>query len=399
MHTAFLLVLAMAAATGRALAYIEIIPAVRTYEYTSAQFGPQIPDEGVSGYLIPVDFLFSGKNSSKGCSPIDSGLLAERLSELVNVVGSLPIPWIALVERGECTFVEKVQAMQQSGASAVIIGDSVDDDTPTMGSKEPGPDVCTPSVLIRHWRYQDLKFQAIQKLMAEDGSSDEQQRRRIRLLATRILPEGKRSWIWKNLFGMLFFGVFVMLIVYMLWRGFTTLEEASTEDGENRPATRAAVANLPTKTYLLANREPNDPDICAVCLDNFAENDRLRRLPCKHEFHVACIDPWLLTRKRTCPICKTDACPRRAEACPPAREAEETSPLLQQSQYLSFESAYYNGLLDSPRSTVSSGSAYVPPIIVLSHSDPSLASFIADTEDYDNARGLALANRRSMPQW
>lgn len=382
---------------ARVSAYIEILPAVRTYEYTGAQFGPRVPEEGVSGYLIPVDFVFSGTASSKGCLPIDAGLLAERLNELVNVAGSLPIPWIALVERGGCTFVEKVQAMQQSGASAVIIGDSADDDTPAMGSKEADPDVGIPSVLVRHWRYLDLKFQTIQELMAED-SGDEQQRRRIRLLATRILPKGERAWIWKNLLGMLFFGIFAMMIVYMLWLGFTSSEDAGSEDGENRPATCDAVANLPTKTYLMATHEPDDPDICAVCLDDFVENDRLRRLPCKHEFHVACIDPWLLTRKRTCPICKTDACPRRAEAHPPAREAEETSPLLRHSQYFSFEpDYYYTGLLDSPPSTVSSGSAYAPPIIVLSHSDPSLASFVADTEDYENARGLALANRRSMP--
>jgi E3 ubiquitin-protein ligase RNF13 len=35
----------------------------------------------------------------------------------------------------------------------------------------------------------------------------------------------------------------------------------------------------------------------------------LRILPCKHEFHVICVDQWLLTRKRTCPVCKADSCP------------------------------------------------------------------------------------------
>jgi hypothetical protein len=29
-------------------------------------------------------------------------------------------------------------------------------------------------------------------------------------------------------------------------------------------------------------------------------------LPCGHEFHVDCITPWLVTRRRTCPICKGD---------------------------------------------------------------------------------------------
>ena len=32
--------------------------------------------------------------------------------------------WIALVERGQCTFIEKVRNMQASGAIAVVVGDN-----------------------------------------------------------------------------------------------------------------------------------------------------------------------------------------------------------------------------------------------------------------------------------
>jgi putative N-acetylmannosamine-6-phosphate epimerase len=31
-------------------------------------------------------------------------------------------PWIALVVRGSCNFVQKVRAMQSSGAAAVVVG-------------------------------------------------------------------------------------------------------------------------------------------------------------------------------------------------------------------------------------------------------------------------------------
>jgi E3 ubiquitin-protein ligase RNF13 len=31
--------------------------------------------------------------------------------------------WIALLERGQCSFIDKVRAMQSSGAIAVVVGD------------------------------------------------------------------------------------------------------------------------------------------------------------------------------------------------------------------------------------------------------------------------------------
>uniref|UniRef100_A0A670ZPB5 RING-type E3 ubiquitin transferase n=1 Tax=Pseudonaja textilis TaxID=8673 RepID=A0A670ZPB5_PSETE len=44
-------------------------------------------------------------------------------------------------------------------------------------------------------------------------------------------------------------------------------------------------------------------DSCAICLDQFQKNQCLRILPCLHEFHRDCVDPWLLLQQ-TCPLCK-----------------------------------------------------------------------------------------------
>ncbi|XP_032084745.1 RING finger protein 215 [Thamnophis elegans] len=44
-------------------------------------------------------------------------------------------------------------------------------------------------------------------------------------------------------------------------------------------------------------------DSCAICLDQFQRNQCLRVLPCLHEFHRDCVDPWLLLQQ-TCPLCK-----------------------------------------------------------------------------------------------
>ena len=45
-------------------------------------------------------------------------------------------------------------------------------------------------------------------------------------------------------------------------------------------------------------------DSCAICLDDFKYCEELRLLPCKHGFHINCIDPWLSKSSELCPMCK-----------------------------------------------------------------------------------------------
>uniref|UniRef100_UPI00358FA1EF E3 ubiquitin-protein ligase znrf3-like isoform X2 n=1 Tax=Myxine glutinosa TaxID=7769 RepID=UPI00358FA1EF len=45
----------------------------------------------------------------------------------------------------------------------------------------------------------------------------------------------------------------------------------------------------------------SDPT-CAICLEDFNHGQELRVLPCNHEFHKACVDPWLF-QHQTCPLC------------------------------------------------------------------------------------------------
>lgn len=47
-------------------------------------------------------------------------------------------------------------------------------------------------------------------------------------------------------------------------------------------------------------------DECAICLDDFEEGMRLRKLPCGHVFHSTCVARWLIERHAVCPLCKMD---------------------------------------------------------------------------------------------
>ncbi|XP_043698265.1 E3 ubiquitin-protein ligase SDIR1-like isoform X1 [Telopea speciosissima] len=42
---------------------------------------------------------------------------------------------------------------------------------------------------------------------------------------------------------------------------------------------------------------------CSVCLEQVNAGEIIRSLPCLHQFHANCIDPWL-RQQGTCPVCK-----------------------------------------------------------------------------------------------
>ncbi|KAI3988459.1 hypothetical protein MKX01_026273 [Papaver californicum] len=52
---------------------------------------------------------------------------------------------------------------------------------------------------------------------------------------------------------------------------------------------------------VLMSRE--DGLTCSVCLEQVDVGEIVRSLPCLHQFHANCIDPWL-RQQGTCPVCK-----------------------------------------------------------------------------------------------
>lgn len=67
--------------------------------------------------------------------------------------------------------------------------------------------------------------------------------------------------------------------------------------------TKEQIDNLSTRKY-----EPNSIDnelgkVCSVCISDYVTGNKLRQLPCMHEFHIHCIDRWL-SENCTCPVCR-----------------------------------------------------------------------------------------------
>ncbi|KAJ5666131.1 uncharacterized protein N7477_008579 [Penicillium maclennaniae] len=50
---------------------------------------------------------------------------------------------------------------------------------------------------------------------------------------------------------------------------------------------------------------------CPICTDDFIKGQDLRVLPCNHQFHPECVDPWLMNVSGTCPLCRIDLNPAK----------------------------------------------------------------------------------------
>ncbi|KAM2965143.1 hypothetical protein FF2_022850 [Malus domestica] len=81
------------------------------------------------------------------------------------------------------------------------------------------------------------------------------------------------------------------------------------------PAPNEVVESLPVKLFSkLQKNQYEEAAQCYICLVEYEEGDRMRILPCHHEFHKTCIDKWLKEIHRVCPLCRRDIC--RSDASP-----------------------------------------------------------------------------------
>lgn len=71
------------------------------------------------------------------------------------------------------------------------------------------------------------------------------------------------------------------------------------DDDQPQGLTKEQIDNLSMRSF----GESDALKTCSVCITEYAEGNKLRKLPCSHEYHVHCIDRWL-SENSTCPICR-----------------------------------------------------------------------------------------------
>ncbi|XP_006831989.1 PREDICTED: E3 ubiquitin-protein ligase RNF6 [Chrysochloris asiatica] len=91
------------------------------------------------------------------------------------------------------------------------------------------------------------------------------------------------------------------LPILRLARFFLLNEDDS--DVRMRGLTKEQIDNLSTRNYELNSTDSELSKVCSVCISEYRAGNKLRQLPCRHEFHIHCIDRWL-SENCTCPICR-----------------------------------------------------------------------------------------------
>ncbi|GMI94751.1 hypothetical protein HRI_003144400 [Hibiscus trionum] len=72
------------------------------------------------------------------------------------------------------------------------------------------------------------------------------------------------------------------------------------------PAPESVVDSFPLRSHkkVEATEIADAIEQCYICLAEYDDGDKIRALPCQHEFHMTCVDKWLKEIHGVCPLCR-----------------------------------------------------------------------------------------------
>ncbi|XP_066222245.1 RING finger protein 148 [Saccopteryx leptura] len=239
----------------------------------SGVFGNHSPLERVSGAVV----LPEGWNQN-ACNPMTNFSRPQQADS-----------WLALIERGGCTFTHKINVAAEKGANGVIIYNYPGTGNKVFPMSHQGTGNMV-AVMIGNLKGMEL-LQLIQK----------------GVYVTIIIEVGNMYRLWLSYYvtSLLTFlaATIAYLFLYRTWRPRVPIS-STRRRRQIKAKVKKAIAQLQLRALRDGDKEldPNEHS-CVVCFDIYKPQDVVRVLTCKHFFHKACIDPWLLAHS-TCPMCK-----------------------------------------------------------------------------------------------
>ncbi|XP_032996164.1 E3 ubiquitin-protein ligase RNF130 isoform X1 [Lacerta agilis] len=245
------------------------------------RYGQDSPKVAVRGQLL-APLPINGVSDRLGCDPRTR----------------FPVPtnkqWVALLQRGNCTFKQKILRAALHNASAVVIYNNMSSEEPVTMTHPGTGDIVT--VMIT-----ELKVKEILNYLEKNMSV---------IIAIAVGTRYPNKNFSRGSLVFVSISFIVLMIISSAWLIFYFIQKiryTSARDRNQRrlgDAAKKAVGKLTTRTVKKGDKE-TDPDFdhCAVCIESYKQNDVVRILPCKHVFHKTCVDPWL-SEHCTCPMCK-----------------------------------------------------------------------------------------------
>uniref|UniRef100_A0A4W5NC86 RING-type E3 ubiquitin transferase n=1 Tax=Hucho hucho TaxID=62062 RepID=A0A4W5NC86_9TELE len=232
---------------------------------------PEVAERSARGVLVESRPL-------NGCTPIEPPPPLPTSSD----PNATTTKYIVLIRRYDCNFDIKVLHAQQAGFSAAIVHNMYSETLLNMNysNETIAEEIEIPSVFTSYYASQ--------------------------ILRTFIIPEQGAYVILKPEFAfplsyylIPFTGIVGMIILVMVVILIVRCVQYRKRMRKYR-LTKEQLKRIPIHKFT----KGDEYDVCAICLDEYEEGDKLRVLPCSHAYHSKCVDPWLTGTKKTCPVCK-----------------------------------------------------------------------------------------------
>ncbi|CAJ0610314.1 unnamed protein product [Cylicocyclus nassatus] len=246
---------------------------VQRCEATGANFGADI-----------VTFSFG--HEAIGCAahavPIDACVDVTYPSNITLCESNF-----ALVPRGNCSFSEKayhVQRAEPEGFKALIVYNSEGKAPIDMAGSKYADLVRIPVLMISY-----------QCMLAINNTYPASQGYTVQV---KVSPGYYDLFRYLIPFVVVVGFCFIVLLISLVRKAIRLCRERRRV--ARKRLSKRNLRKIPTKKF----RKGDEPETCAICLDDFIEGEKLRVLPCRHTYHCKCIDPWLTQNRKVCPMCK-----------------------------------------------------------------------------------------------
>lgn len=246
------------------------------------RYGQNSPKIDVKGIVL-APAAVNGVVDMQGCCPYTHFVIPSKTTQ-----------WIALLQRGKCTFRDKILKAATFNASAVLIyNNNSREDTVTMAHEGTG----------------DMVAVMIKESMGKDILTYLEKNETV-VVSVAVGTRGPVKNLNRGSLVFVSISFIVLMIISSAWLIFYFIQKIRDTNARDRSqrrlgdAAKKAISKLTTRTVKRGDKE-TEPDFnhCAVCIEGYQQNDIVRILPCKHVFHKMCVDPWL-NEHCTCPMCK-----------------------------------------------------------------------------------------------